>query len=498
MGERISISDLPCYHTPEGLAAIENDKRITPGRGFDVGKLPVELRAGVTRYIYDIGGRLRVRSVCSEITPFNQLCNFISDQVPDLQTFQADGLEDKLKMWLLKNGQKIAYERTIFGQYTKRQENPCILLLRRLIKFTEPVDLRPEMEKDIWELDKIDLFIKKNPIKAVKTLNFTHIPQQAIREEIKKVMYLRLSGGKALGTVLGEMAAINRFTTYLQDQVQDVQSLLELDREIIEGYLIYINTVVKSKKDFRTELISLKTIFELYSKVAEAPHIEQLILNRDIPTSPVKQYRTYSEAELERWYKGFLLLPPQMARAMVIHQLLGTRISDALTLKVDCISSRNGNYFIRIDQVKTRSYTKPASAEIVALVEKSIEYTHQNYGDTSYIFVRDSNPAEPFQYSMIQNRLMQIIREQDLRDDNGNLFGVTTHMFRNCLGQRLTEMHVDDLTIAQLLGHSGISSVWRYRKMGNAALAEETRAVRQHLSDIIFDIVKGWEGYGEI
>ena len=31
----------------------------------------------------------------------------------------------------------------------------------------------------------------------------------------------------------------------------------------------------------------------------------------------------------------------QICRALIIHQLLGTRISDTLTLKTDCLSMRN-------------------------------------------------------------------------------------------------------------------------------------------------------------
>lgn len=53
-------------------------------------------------------------------------------------------------------------------------------------------------------------------------------------------------------------------------------------------------------------------------------------------------------------------------------------------------------------------------------------------------------------------------------------------------------MHVDDCTIAELLGHRGTQAVRYYRKFGNQALADETREVRSSIDDILSIIVKDW------
>ena len=45
---------------------------------------------------------------------------------------------------------------------------------------------------------------------------------------------------------------------------------------------------------------------------------------------------------------------------------------------------------------------------------------------------------------MIQNRVMQMIRKNDIRDENGELLNFGTHTFRHCYGKKLTEMHIDD------------------------------------------------------
>lgn len=48
-------------------------------------------------------------------------------------------------------------------------------------------------------------------------------------------------------------------------------------------------------------------------------------------------------------------------------------------------------------------------------------------------------------------------------------------MYRHIYGMKLAEMHVDDWTIARLLGHRSLRNVKYYRKMSNKILADDTR-----------------------
>ena len=49
-----------------------------------------------------------------------------------------------------------------------------------------------------------------------------------------------------------------------------------------------------------------------------------------------------------------------------------------------------------------------------------------------------------------------MIYENDLRDDQGELFGFGSHLFRHTYGVKLTELHVDDWTISKLIGHKNV------------------------------------------
>lgn len=206
-------------------------------------------------------------------------------------------------------------------------------------------------------------------------------------------------------------------------------------------------------------------------------------------------FKFYSDAEIKRLNEHIFKMDEQICRALIIHQLLGTRISDTLTLKTDCLSMRNNRYFIRIDQVKSVTYEKAISEEVAQLIMKAIDYTKERYGETTYIFAKKDDPTRPYQYSMIQNQIMTMIRQEDIRDDNGEFLKFGTHIFRHCYGKKLTEMHVDDWMIAKLLGHTSIYSVHHYRKIGNKLMADETRAAREKMDMILLDIIEGWDDY---
>lgn len=127
------------------------------------------------------------------------------------------------------------------------------------------------------------------------------------------------------------------------------------------------------------------------------------------------------------------------------------------------------------------------------MIQKSIEYTTSKYGKRKYIFVDDSNPDFAMPYGKIQYQIRRMIHDDDLRDDNGNLFGVGTHLWRHTYSKKLTELHVDDITIARLLGHANTSSLKHYRRMGNNIIRDETRKARTTMDEIIIDITKEWD-----
>ena len=348
-------------------------------------------------------------------------------------------------------------------------------------------------DSDLWYLEGIPFELVDNPTKRVKTLNFIKIPQALIRQEIKRIIYIHLSQ-KALGTVQAEMSAINRFTKYLSEKYSNVVSLHEINRDLIEDYLIYTNTEATGRKSYAKELEHLKTVFNSAALILDDDKLDSLFFQDDIGKQPETIYKVYSDSELIRLNKAISEMNVQIARALVLHQMLGTRISETLILKQNAIyEGESGKWIIRIDQIKSRrTYEKVVNEDVRKLFDKACEYTNDKFGKQEYVFVSEKTPAIPMQYSRIQYLLMAMITKENLVDDKGERFGVGTHIFRHCFGKRLTEMNVDDVTIAKLLGHSNTSSVKYYRKIGNKVLSAETKGMRAAMDKTIQDLVGEW------
>ncbi len=129
-------------------------------------------------------------------------------------------------------------------------------------------------------------------------------------------------------------------------------------------------------------------------------------------------------------------------------------------------------------------------------LREAIHYTEERYGKCKYIFTNENDEndhTKPMTYSLIQGRITAAIHRENLRDDNGNYFTFGTHMYRHVYGVKLVEMHLDDWTIARLLGHKSLKNVKYYRKMSNQILPNDTRKARNRLSQMVLECLDGWE-----
>lgn len=495
MSEVIYLRELECYKN----ASEEKKKNplMSPNRFFDLSKIKNNNVANEMKsFILHRGQILSPLSIREDLCEYNLLCKFLDTDGSYIETFKnvdKDDAKKKMKKWLLKNGKRLTnlQHRTDTGKQ-KVSEAGVIKYLNKIIVFMNEEDKTYNFDSDKWYTDYIPLTLKVNSVNKAKVISFEKILQNEIKVEVKKVIYMHLKY-YALGTVMLEITAINKFSLFLYNNYPDIYSLKNIDRNIIESYLIYINSGENRKKTVNKELYHLKRVLLTANKILEA-HTETLFYEDDIAKNPSRLYKVYSEQEVKRLNDAIIKGDPQIARLFILHQLLGTRISETLTLKRDAIyKSSDGNWMIRIHQIKTgRDYCKAINADIKMLFDKACEYTTEKYGKREYVFVRDKNPDEPMQYARVKYSFMAMVTQNNLVDDNGNKFGFGTHIWRHNYGKNLTELHIDDVLIAKLLGHTNTSNLKYYRKIGDSMLRDETSKTRQNYDDIIKDITKDW------
>ena len=492
---KIHIYELDCYKN-----ATEEQKkrmRVRKDRYFDLEGLPSEaVRKLLEDFVWERGKKLAPSSLASEILYFNNIRNFLIEKNIKILRYEDENkIILQLKSWMMEKGYALTSKKYRSVYEIVATETPGIIKhMKKILRYSQKDGGCLEQERDVWELDKFEFPLRSNPIKNVKTINFKGISQITIRKEVKTVIFMHLKY-MAIGSIMAEMVATKRFCRYLALRYPKIISLLDLTRDIMESYLIYLQTEAKERKNYRSDLYGLRRVIEDVGNHYDRQDIKNLFISTDFPSTPRYLFKFYSDETIKKLNENIFQMDEQIARALILHQLLGTRISDTLTLKTDCLSIRENRYFIRIEQVKSITFEKAISDEIAQLIIKSIDYTEEHYGKTKYIFVKKEDPLRPFQYSMLQHRVMQMIRKNDIRDENGELLNFGTHTFRHCYGKKLTEMHIDDWMIARLLGHKTLQSLHHYRKIGNKIMADETRAVREKIDMILMDVVKEWDGY---
>ena len=341
----------------------------------------------------------------------------------------------------------------------------------------------PENKKDVWDMRKLDIVPRSNPIRGRYRLDFREIRQKEFKEIIKRILYSHCQT-KAMGSIKGELRGFRRFASFMYDRFPEVKHFTEISRDMIEDYLVYIKTDTGlTSVSYTTELSVLDNLLDEIGRELEIENLCNLFLSSDCRAYDNALPEAYSDAEIRRFNSALTKLKPQLGRCLIIHQMLGTRIEDTLTLRRDCLSEKSGHYFITILQQKTRKYKRPVSDQLAELIRKAIEVSEKEHPDSEYIFLQDNGKL--YTDSMLKYHVNIMIYENDIRDDNGNYFEFRTHRFRHTFGVKLTEMKLDDDSIARLLGHKDTRTIPHYRRLRNEALAEDTKAVRDEMNELL-------------
>ena len=477
-------------------ASEKHKKLMGSNPAYDLSKLPAEkMQEEARKFIVKRLEEKSIMTVYGERTEYHQICDMLQERRGKEKSF-TDLEKSKwllvLKAWMLKHNIPLTQTVHLAGKPERYGKSKLVRYFELLLEDVQPEDVRDEVLKDIWELDKLNIELKTTPTKNYRTIRFTEIYQADIKEELKKAIYVQLKQ-ENVSSVVREMTAMRRLSRYLKEKHPEIESCQDISRAIVEDYLTYLNTESLQTKEFRSELNRLRSVLEMVGKLYHYEQLDNIILNRDIPPSTRAEFKTYSDAELKRINSFLVKVDEQTARLMIIHQMLGTRMSDTLTLRTDCLIEKDGETIIQIHQMKTHFYEKPISQELAALIKEAIRYREKEHGKGKYIFTSLSDPSKPMKYATVQQKITDKIYQENLRDDKGEYFGFGSHMYRHIYGMKLAEMHVDDWTIARLLGHRSLRNVKYYRKMSNKILADDTRKTRNRLSKMVLECLEGWE-----
>ena len=330
---KIKIKELEAYKNASREE--KESKLVSPERGFDI---PDALSDGIKRELEDFllekGRENKLSSIRSYLYPHKQLCLWMVERHTDLRSFcgaNEDRLIHDARIWLGVNGKNLKQYRKKTSTGKRIAEDAELIKYLRIIlhhynKLSESFDFK----SDIWRTTTLPVKIKRiDPTRHIDTINFTKITQDKMRQEVKEIVLVKVQE-QALSTVMAEISGMNFLSAYLKERYPEVESILELNRDTIEDFLVYVNTEASGRKSYRTVLHHIKSVILTASLMYERKALQTLFYDDDIPTEPYRLYKYYSDAEFKRLTEAIVEMDVQVGRMLMLHVLLPTRISGAV------------------------------------------------------------------------------------------------------------------------------------------------------------------------
>ncbi|WP_445506890.1 tyrosine-type recombinase/integrase [Niallia sp. 03190] len=431
-------------------------------------------------------------------TLLKKLAQFLNEVYPNMSSLLDLDIEKAQKRWIwwlnennIKTTKKV--NKRLYGESTVYTAEANFL--RIIYSFIcQLADLRDEWEKEKWDVRVLNRMygIEFNQSRSNHCINFSKIENTYIRDEVKIYFKQRILGSRGFSwaTAKTYMNFLPRFVNFICTMEPEWNDLNGLTREHLLKFIEQIHHHAKTKLKQRnshpehyvgTTLVIIRNFLEdlqtyEYS-IAPTKNARTLIFSEDIPKRRKKSYDHVDyipDYVLEQLFQKIEYLHPEVQPFIWIAFKTGLRISDTLTLTQDCLVKLNDKYQIVTDIKKTyvKGHSIPIDDELalnvlVALIEKSKKNSNEENNPNQYIFVRYSGPrrGRPYSQDWVREQLNIFAREQEIKDENGNLFRFRPHQFRHTYAVKMLNGGADILTVQELLAHASPGMTMCYARL---------------------------------
>ncbi len=332
---------------------------------------------------------------------------------------------------------------------------------------------------DKWEL--IDNDSNSQHYGKKFKFDFSYIDCDSIKNVVKAYIWRNYKeGNKTLKRLYDELKYFNVFLGFAT--LNNVKTLRELNNNHIDNYVSYLKNYItpirKKTLAYQSQKIHLDTVKniirwgQLYMP-NEVPKTEIFTGNEYIGVNRKLKIDFIPDEILEKINKALANEKnPYVRYGIIILQSTGMRIGDMLKLTTDSVKPHLiSGYTLTWYDHKNRKERQPMPIpnECTIAVEKLMEHTKElrEQCDDSikdYVFINDIKKA-----NAITNRIGEIdvisqitykwwlssfIKNNDIRDTNGEYYNLTAHQFRRTLATDMLSKGTDLKAIQEVLGHS--------------------------------------------
>ena len=265
-----------------------------------------------------------------------------------------------------------------------------------------------------------------------------------------------------------------------------------LRREVIIDF-IFVRSTKVSGDTVANDLSRLNTFFRTAQLNQWLDVPLNIIRPEDYPKPSVAQNNDIPQIVFEQINQKLHKMSDKQARMWMICYFCGMRISELQLCPLDCIQQNNkGQWSITFWQKKTKSHhTLPISRELAQVIQQQQQETKKAKGESfKYLFC--GRTADIFDDETLKKAINKLIKKEDIRDDNGQLWHFTNHQLRDTRATYLFETGHEMAVVSKWLGHRHWITTQKYVHIGDNTLREETAKVQAQLTNIKGESV-AWE-----
>ena len=345
-----------------------------------------------------------------------------------------------------------------------------------------------EWDKSIWDTRNLVQYgIKITKSDSHYLLRFNNIDNIKFIPDVKKYFKVKLlnQNNFTTGTAMQYLPIIVKFLNYISSIEPLWDSLKDLDRKHIEGYIEWLNKNYNGKNEknkckYNRRSINIIETFLIDIQIREftlAPNkdIKRLIFSSDKPLVPKVSSETINyipDIILEQLFEKIeKIKSKEIVSVIWIMYKTGLRVSDVLNLKTDCLLKLNGSYWLECDIKKTyvQAHRIPIDDElaniIAVLIDKTMQMNIQNID--KFLFVRDKGlrKGNVYTHDTIRQSLNTLAKRECIKDELGKIYKFKNHSCRHTYAVKMLNGGADILTVQELLAHASPEMTMRYAKL---------------------------------
>jgi len=348
-------------------------------------------------------------------------------------------------------------------------------------------------ESDTWPVPRLDIGGRYRH-QPVRRIYFADIEPDWLRALAKRWARWRLTTvTKSPASIAVSTSSLRRFTSWLADRGEPLQTPAEITRGVLEDYRAHVHTLPVSAMRQNGLLTDLKVFLDDVRLHEWAPGLpaNATYYRGEIPAKQRAMPRFIDEFVMGQIDNDSNLaaLPDETLRTLLVVLIeTGLRSVDARHLPFDPVTiDQAGAPYLRFCNHKlSREAIIPISQRLLGQIRRQQTELRSSYGfDPPLLLPRKrANPTgeRAMDGHYVNLRIARWMTDCGICDACGRPARVTSHQFRHTLGTRMINNEVPLETVQRMLDHASPEMTARYATIKDQTLRREWERFTQRVN----------------